>query len=95
MPSIQGRATMADGTALLTRHWPPSGTEDAIWASVLLIHGLGEHSGRYEHVGDQLAAAGIDTYGFDNRGNGGSGGRRGHVDRWAPIRQAAPWTGSG
>lgn len=80
MPSIQDRATTADGTTLLTRHWPPAGNA---WASVLLVHGLGEHSGRYEHVGDQLAAVGIETFGFDNRGNGASGGRRGHVDRWS------------
>lgn len=55
------------------------------WASVLLVHGLGEHSGRYEHVGDQLAAAGLDAHAFDLRGNGGSGGRRGHVDRWSQF----------
>lgn len=80
MPSTLGQTKTADGTMLLTRHWPPTGSP---WASVLLVHGLGEHSGRYDHVGDQLAAAGIETFGFDNRGNGGSGGRRGHVDRWS------------
>ncbi len=80
MPSIQGRTTTSDGTDVLTRHWPAAGEA---WVSVLLVHGLGEHSGRYEHVGDQLAAAGIETFAFDNRGNGGSGGRRGHVDRWS------------
>ena len=79
MPSIEGRATSADGTALLTRHWP---TDDA-WARVLIVHGLAEHSGRYEHVGDQLAAAGLDVHAYDHRGNGGSAGRRGHVDRWS------------
>jgi alpha-beta hydrolase superfamily lysophospholipase len=52
------------------------------WASVLLVHGLGEHSGRYERVGEQMAAAGLDVQAYDHRGNGGSGGRRGHVDRW-------------
>ena len=31
------------------------------WASVLIVHGLGDHSGRYEHVGDQLAAAGLEV----------------------------------
>ena len=55
------------------------------WASVLLVHGLGEHSGRYEHVGDQMAAAGLDVQAYDHRGNGGSGGRRGHVDRWEQL----------
>ena len=53
--------------------------------SVLLVHGLGEHSGRYEHVGDQLTAAGIDAWAYDHRGNGGSGGRRGHVERWSQL----------
>ena len=88
-----------DGTSLLTRHWAvPSGEP---WASLLLVHGLAEHAGRYEHVGAQLAAAGIETYGFDLRGFGGSGGPRASVDRWsqhhddleerlAAIRSVAP-----
>ncbi len=89
MPSIVSHVTAADGTDLLVRHWPAVGPEAAgawagkPWASALVVHGLGEHSGRYEHVGDQLAAAAIDTWSYDHRGNGGSGGRRGHVDRWA------------
>jgi alpha-beta hydrolase superfamily lysophospholipase len=83
MPSIMGHAATADGTDLLLRHWPVLGT--ASWASVLLVHGLGEHSARYEHVGDRLAAAGLDVHAFDQRGNGGSGGRRGHVDRWSQF----------
>ena len=69
----------ADGTPLLVRHWPAVGDS---WASVLLVHGLGEHSGRYERTGGLLAAAGIDVTAFDLRGNGGSGGRRGDVARW-------------
>lgn len=80
MPSTVSRATAADGTDLLVRHWPATGQA---WASVLLVHGLGEHSGRYEHVGDQMAAAGLDVYAYDHRGAGGSGGWRGHVDRWS------------
>lgn len=52
---------------------------------MLLVHGLGEHSGRYEHVGDQLSLAGLDVHAFDLRGNGRSGGRRGHVDRWSQF----------
>lgn len=79
MPSVTGRANTADGLALLTRHW---GADDP-WAALLLVHGLGEHSGRYEHVGDHLAAAGIETFAYDHRGNGGSDGRRGDIDRWS------------
>jgi alpha-beta hydrolase superfamily lysophospholipase len=91
MTSIIGHVMASDGTDLLTRHWPAdeahargawAGTP---WAYVLLVHGLGEHSGRYEHVGDQLAAAGIDASAYDHRGTGGSGGRRGHVDRWSQL----------
>lgn len=90
MPSVVGRTTTPDGTDLLLRHWPavvsaPGGVPDGPWASVLLVHGLGEHSGRYEHVGEQLAAAGLDVHAYDHRGNGGSGGLRGHVDRWSQL----------
>ena len=89
MPSIEGRVTRPDGTTLLTRHWALD-TVDAggawagpPWASVLLVHGLGEHSGRYEHVGEQLARSGLDVSAYDHRGMGGSGGPRGDVDRWS------------
>ena len=49
---------------------------------MLLVHGLAEHSGRYERTGRLLAEAGIDVTAFDLRGHGGSGGRRGDVERW-------------
>ena len=87
MPSIVTHAAASDGTELLVRHWiasPEPGTAVGVapWASVLLVHGLGEHSGRYEDVGHQLTAAGLDVHAYDHRGFGRSGGRRGHVDRW-------------
>jgi alpha-beta hydrolase superfamily lysophospholipase len=52
---------------------------EAPTAGIVLVHGVAEHSGRYEHVGTQLAAAGFDVLGFDLRGHGKSGGSRGHV----------------
>ena len=79
MPSVIGRAVTSDGIGLRTRHWRARDP----WASALLVHGLGEHSGRYEHVGDHLAAAGIDTHAYDHRGNGASDGRSGDIDRWS------------
>jgi alpha-beta hydrolase superfamily lysophospholipase len=86
MPSAVSHVAVADGTDLLVRHWTAMASAGATagspWASVLLVHGLGEHSGRYEHVGDQMSGAGLDVHAYDHRGNGGSGGRRGHVDRW-------------
>jgi lysophospholipase len=44
-----------------------------------MVHGIGEHSGRYEHVGSFLADRGIDTLAYDQRGFGQSGGRRAFV----------------
>jgi alpha-beta hydrolase superfamily lysophospholipase len=41
---------------------------------------MGEHSGRYEHVGARLAGHGYDVVAIDHRGHGLSGGRRSHVD---------------
>lgn len=87
MPSVTSRVRTADGTELLVRQWPALDPAAGVapWASILLIHGLSDHSGRYERVGDQLSAAGLDVTAFDLRGNGGSGGRRGHVERWSQI----------
>lgn len=77
------QVTARDGTTLRMRHWPVATGEP--WASMLLVHGLAEHSGRYEHVGAQLARAGIDAFAFDLRGFGGSGGPRASVDRWSQL----------
>ena len=91
MPSIVSHIRTADGTELLVRHWlPDEAAAGGAWAGrpwghVLLVRGLGEHSGRYENVGEQFAAAGLDTWAYDHRGNGGSAGRRGHVDRWSQL----------
>lgn len=78
-PSTTDRLSTHDGTDLLTRHWAP---ESEPWATVVLVHGIAEHSGRYEHVGRQLAEAGLDVHACDQRGFGGSGGRRAYVERW-------------
>jgi len=77
-----GTARMVDGTTLRTIHWEPASEP---WAVAELAHGLGEHGGRYETVATALTDAGIDTWAYDHRGNGGSGGRRGHVDHWTLL----------
>ena len=69
-----------DGTAILVRRW---GTVTPPWAHVILVHGIAEHSGRYEDVGDWLAAAGLGVTAYDQRGFGESGGRRAWIDRWS------------
>lgn len=46
---------------------------------VLIVHGLGEHSGRYAHVARQLAATGFTVAAYDHRGHGRSPGPRGVI----------------
>lgn len=51
---------------------------DGARAACLLVHGVGEHAGRYRHVADALNRCGITVWAMDYRGHGRSGGRRGH-----------------
>src|ERR1044072_8967419 len=85
MPSILAHVRAADGTDILVREWASDSAPGWPWASVLLVHGLGEHSGRYEHVGDQMTSAGLEVQAYDRRGQGGSGGRRGDIERWSQF----------
>jgi len=48
-------------------------------AWVILVHGLGEHTGRYGHVAGALVARGFAVIGWDLRGHGRSSGERGDV----------------
>jgi alpha-beta hydrolase superfamily lysophospholipase len=78
----QSTARMADGTLLRTLLWEPAGEP---WAQVLIVHGLGEHAGRYANVAGPLTAAGIEVHGYDQRGFGGSAGPRAWVERWSQL----------
>ena len=49
---------------------------------MVLVHGFGEHSGRYEDFGAWFASHGIAVHAFDQAGHGRSDGRRGHVRRF-------------
>ena len=64
-----------DGLSFYIRGWEPDVRPKALLA---LIHGLGEHTGRYLHVGKAMTDAGYALVGFDLRGHGKSGGARGH-----------------
>ncbi len=69
----------ADGLRLRILQWPaPAADADP----VLLVHGLAEHGGRYDHVAAALTAAGYRVSLVELRGHGLSEGRRGHVSRW-------------
>lgn len=75
----EGFVTSLDGMKLAYRHWPVA--KPALTFAV--IHGLGEHGGRYERFARGMARFGMSTYAVDLRGHGNSPGQRGHVDAWS------------
>ena len=79
MTSSTETVAARNGVPLLVRRWPAVGSPIG---SVLLIHGLAEHSGRYERTAGVLAASGLDVTAFDLEGFGGSGGRRAWIAGW-------------
>lgn len=76
MSHIEFTTSSPDNTSFYFQGWQ---TETPAKAVVCLVHGLGEHSGRYAHVAEALNAAGYTLFGFDLRGHGKSGGARGHT----------------
>jgi alpha-beta hydrolase superfamily lysophospholipase len=68
--------TASDGDNLAVQDWPlPGGV--ALRGVVLLVHGLGEHAGRYDHIARRLNSWGFAVRGYDHYGHGESGGPRG------------------
>lgn len=78
---VESRQRMRDGTELLLRTWQPDPAQfpEAL-GSLLLVHGLAEHSGRYQHVAEVLCGLGLRVRAYDQRGHGASGGARMVVD---------------
>ena len=75
------RHSRARGTSDLYRQsWLP---DDTPCATVLLVHGLGEHSGRYEHVAKHLTDRGFAVHTLDHYGHGKSQGQPGYVERFS------------
>lgn len=64
-----------DGLALHGRRWPSGGDR----GTIVIVHGLGEHVGRYAHVAASLNARGWGVVAFDQRGHGESEGERGRL----------------
>jgi len=64
-----------NGISILIRNW----TIDSPKATVLLVHGYGEHSGRYEETANRLNDAGYSVFSYDRRGEGQSDGTKGHI----------------
>ena len=70
----------ARGDDLFRREWLPSERPECV---VVLVHGLAEHSGRYEGMGAWLAERGCAVQAYDHLGHGRSAGVRGHLRRFS------------
>jgi alpha-beta hydrolase superfamily lysophospholipase len=77
MAALPDSLRTADGLRLHLRAWPLAA--GGARGTVLLVHGLGEHIGRYEHVAARLNRWGWQVVGHDHRGHGRSEGARGRL----------------
>ena len=68
----------AGGVRIFWRSWLPGPEPRAV---VVIVHGAGEHLGRYEHVAARLTYEGYAVYAADHRGHGRSDGARALIDR--------------
>jgi alpha-beta hydrolase superfamily lysophospholipase len=80
-----GSIESADGTKLAYRAWPQPGAK----ITFAVVHGLGEHAGRYADFAEGMARHGMGTFAVDLRGHGLSPGQRGHVDSWSQWTEDA------
>ena len=71
-----------NGLDMVARGWAPQAEPKA---ALMLVHGLGEHVNRYDHVAAALTEKGYALLGFDLRGHGKSGGPRGHIPSYAAL----------
>jgi len=77
---------MAGGERLHLQAWLPAGPDlerpPAPSVAIAVVHGYGDHGGRYTWFGEDMAARGYAVYVYDLRGHGQSSGRRGQVKRF-------------
>lgn len=74
----------ADGTRMHASEWSLE-PEREVRAVIGIVHGMGEHMGRYSHVAEMLNAEGYAVIGFDQRGHGQTEGKRGHVSGYEGL----------
>ncbi|MGR5126835.1 alpha/beta hydrolase [Photobacterium swingsii] len=72
--------TCSSGKQIYTQSWQPKGSHPH--AIVIIVHGLGEHSGRYQNLIQTLLPLNIAVYGLDHLGHGRSDGKRVFIDNF-------------
>ncbi len=74
------RLANKDGLSIYTQAWLPKSEPRA---NLVIVHGLGEHSGRYEHVAKFFVDKELAVFALDHQGHGQSDGKRGYVNAFA------------
>jgi acylglycerol lipase len=82
MPHQEGTLTGPRGSRIYTQAWLPD-SATAAKAVLLIVHGLGEHSGRYGNVVNYFLPRGYALYALDHYGHGRSEGQREYVERFS------------
>ncbi|MEB3101727.1 alpha/beta hydrolase [Ferviditalea candida] len=73
-----------DGMRIFACEWrPPEGVP--VKAAIGIVHGMGEHSGRYRHVAEMLIAEGYAVLVYDQPGHGRTEGLRGHAESYEVL----------
>ena len=80
MEHTSAQFAAADGLLLTRQAWRPEAEPAAVLA---VVHGYGEHGGRYRGLAEDKAARGYAVHVYDLRGHGRSAGRRGHLGRFS------------
>jgi acylglycerol lipase len=80
MNHSEGRFAGCKGISLYYQSWLPENKPKAL---ILVVHGFGEHSGRYSNLVEYFLPRGYGVYAVDLRGHGRSAGLRGYSDRFA------------
>jgi alpha-beta hydrolase superfamily lysophospholipase len=84
MKHSEGTFRGAGGLDLYGQCWQDAREPQAI---VAIVHGHGEHGGRYMNVVRSLLSHGCAVCAFDHRGHGRSRGQRGHINSWSEYRE--------
>ncbi|MCB1706288.1 MAG: lysophospholipase [Halioglobus sp.] len=79
MKHSEGRFTGAGGRSIYYQCWEPQATPRAV---LLLVHGAGEHSGRYRSLAQFFAGHNFAVAALDHNGHGYSEGVPGHVTKF-------------
>ncbi len=76
----ESRLNLSDGTDIFVRDWLPDEPGNGKQVPcIVILHGLGEHCGRYLHVASFLNSNGFAVRTYDHRGHGQSSGSRADV----------------